>query len=209
MEGGTPHSQVGLAGCKAPTSETVGLASAFTAHTTLSGFWESAASLGHASFLYAECQEGNTAKWSISEQRLRPQAGGCGRVLGSHAWSLRLYLQHPQPSMVVHAFTPRAWETEAGEPESQGHPGLHATLSQNNRFEPQFHIPCPWLFEYLNQLLTQPVTQFPHLSMKTVTGVTSQVLVRITWETAHRALGRPLAHHELWDLVAIFALVMY
>lgn len=29
---------------------------------------------------------------------------GCGRVLGCHAWSLRLDLQHPPPSMAVHAF---------------------------------------------------------------------------------------------------------
>lgn len=46
--------------------------------------------------------------------------------------------------------------------------------------------------------------------MKTITGVASQVLVRFkVGQSTQRAFGRPLAHCELGNLVAIFVLVMY
>jgi hypothetical protein len=42
---------------------------------------------------------------------IQASGSGCGRGLGCHAWSLRLDLLHPQPSMVVCVFSPRALET--------------------------------------------------------------------------------------------------
>lgn len=81
-------------------------------------------------------------------RHFRAQDSGweCGRVWVYQAWSLRFYLQRLQPSMVIPAFTLRAWRT-AGGSEDQGRQGLREPLSQNKRLERHFHSPCPGLFE--------------------------------------------------------------
>lgn len=67
-------------------------------------------------------------RYGISEHKTQASGWECGRVCVCHAWILRFYLQHLNPSMVVHAFTLRAWRV-AGGSKDQGRQGLHAPLS--------------------------------------------------------------------------------